>query len=588
MATVQTTPHIASKWPSHKVKRMGQMLIGTIVIIAIAWGGWVKLHPAEDPLTGMITAKVTRGNLVETVSATGSINAQTGAQVKIGSQVTGRIKKLNADVGSLVTAGQIIAELDLPDVQAQLNQAKDNLAIARVKQAQLLSGVQMQRTQIANAIVQANAGRNGAIAKLHSAQAAAKQQSAQTPTDIQRAVNGVAGATAALSTAHSNMVQTQAGAELQIANSQQQVNQAQATALNSGSDLKRQQALLEKGYVAASLVEKAQATDTVNKSQIISAQQNLTLVKQKITADLQAGKDQITQAEQNVKTSQSALVSAQAGKYLDTVKQADVGNARASLTQGDADLAIANGNAAQNGLKQQDILQSQAAVRASQEQVAVAQAQMDKTSIRSPISGTVLQMAAQQGETLAAGLSSPTVIVVADLKRLQVDAYVDETDIGKVQIAQGVNVTVDAFSNQHLTGRVTKIASGSTIQSGVITYDVTVTLDNHELVLKPDMTASVTIETGKQTGVLLVPSEGIKTGTDGLAVNVVANKNGKSSIEKRTVTTGGTDGVNTEILTGLKEGEIIILAGQSAGTDDKKSGSPFGMGGKGGGGGPPR
>ena len=71
------------------------------------------------------------------------------------------------------------------------------------------------------------------------------------------------------------------------------------------------------------------------------------------------------------------------------------------------------------------------------------------------------------------GLSAPTLIVVADLNRLQVDAYVDETDIAKVHLGQEADITVDAFPKRPFRGKVTKVASGSTIQNGVITYDVT-------------------------------------------------------------------------------------------------------------------
>jgi multidrug efflux pump subunit AcrA (membrane-fusion protein) len=127
-----------------------------------------------------------------------------------------------------------------------------------------------------------------------------------------------------------------------------------------------------------------------------------------------------------------------------------------------------------------------------------------------------------------------------------VDAYVDETDIGKVALGQSVTVTVDAFPGQSFSGRVTKIASGSTIIQAVITYDVTAALDaNNKNSLKPDMTASVTIQTGTRSGALLVPSEAIKTSTKGVTVNVL-NK-AKTATEARKVTLGGTDGVNTEI-----------------------------------------
>lgn len=559
-------------------------LVPTLLLTLVAGGGgwwaWRSTHPTASPTAGLITASVKRGDLIEAVSATGSVTAQTGAQVKIGSQITGRIKKLSADVGSQVKAGQVIAELDLPDIQAQLRQARANLAVAQVKLLQQESGVAMQQTQLSSAITQAEAGQTSAKARLTSAQAAADLQRVQTPSEIERTQNGVASAVASLATARSNLAQTTAGTQLQVANTQQQVNQAQASATNSALFLKRQQQLLVDGFVAASVVDQAQANASVDRSLVIGAQQNLVLVEQKNTADLQAGRDLLTQAEQGVKTANAALTVAQAGTFLNTVKRADVGDARAALREGVALLRTAQGNSTQNLLKQQDVSQARAAVQVAEAQVAYAQAQADKTVIRSPITGTVLQLASQQGETLAAGLSSPTLIVVADLNRLQIDTYVDETDIGKVRLKQPCTVTVDAFSGRSFPGHVAKIASGSTIQQGVITYDVTVALDSLDAKypLKPDMTASVTIQTGTRTGVLLVPSEAVKNSTSGVRVTVLTTKDGQAKTTSRTVTTGATDGVSTEILTGVREGDIVVLAGALKVVAATKSGSAFGMG----------
>src|ERR1051326_4173405 len=145
-------------------------VIGLAALAGGGWFGWQKLHPADNALAGLITAKVTRGDLNETVSATGSVTAQTGAMVKIGSQITGRIKRLYADVGSQVKAGSVIAELDLPDIQAQLNQAQANLAAARTRLAQQISGVGMQRAQTSGAVIQAQAQVSSSRAKLAAAQ----------------------------------------------------------------------------------------------------------------------------------------------------------------------------------------------------------------------------------------------------------------------------------------------------------------------------------------------------------------------------------------------------------------------------------
>jgi RND family efflux transporter MFP subunit len=565
-------------------------VIVILVVAVVAVSLWRRTHPAEDATANMITAPVTRGSLIETVSATGSVTAQTGAEVKIGSQITGVIKRLYADVGSQVKAGQLIAELDLPDLRAQLNQAQASLALATTKLQQTESGVGMTDTQVREAVAQAQAGVTSAQAKLAAAQAASRQQIVQTPSDVRKAQTSLASAKAALSTAQSTLTQTEAGANLQVANAKEQLTQAQANSTNANLNLKRQQALLAKGFVAASVVDQAQATATVNQSLVGAAQQNVQLVQQKVTADLQTARDAVSQAKQNVAAAQASLSAARAETYTSAARIADVTDAQAAALQSTQSLRVATGNLAQITLKQQDVQQARDAVRQAQAQVAYNQAQLAKSYIRSPISGTVLQLAAQQGETLAAGLSAPTLIIVADLNRLQVDAFVDETDIGSVKIGQPAQVVVDAFPKHAFQGVVSKIASGSTIQNGVVTYDVTVSIkQDRRHQLKPDMTASVTIQTGEIDNALLVPSVAVQVGVHGSTVNTVVKKNGQTSIVPVRVQTGGTDGVNTEIRSGLTEGQTIVEAGASQGGGFRGPANPFGPqqrgGGRGGGGG---
>ena len=556
--------------------------IAVLALAGAGWWGWVKTRPAADSNAGQtLTAVASRGDLVESITATGSVTAQTGAQVKIGSQITGRIKKLNADVGTYVHANDVIAELDLPDIEAQYNQAQANLTAAQTKLQQQITGLPLQEAQTRNSVTQAQADVNRATARLQSAQAAASLQNSMTPTTIARAQSDVARAQATLSTALSAQKQVEASVNLQRETAQEQLNQAQANQANYDANLKRQQSLLAEGYVPQATVDAAVAQASVNRSQIASAQQNIGLVQAKVAADRQAAADNVTQARQNLDAARQALVAAKAGTYTDASRLADVNDAKAQLRQAQAALQAAFANVPQNTLKQQDIQQARDAMKAAEAQVAYQKAQFDKTLIRSPINGTVLQLASQQGETLAAGLSSPTLIVVADLKRLQVDVFVDETDIGKVRIGQEAQVQVDAFPKAKFMGKVTKVASGSTIQQGVVTYDVTVAIEDPKHRLKPDMTANVTIQTGKRTNVVLVPAEAVKVGKNGSTVSVMIKKDGKMEPEARPVKTGASDGVNTQIVEGVNEGDTIVRAGLQDPTKKQAGGasSPFGAGG---------
>ena len=326
------------------------------------------------------------------------------------------------------------------------------------------------------------------------------------------------------------------------------------------------------------MVDQAQQAATVSKSQVLSARHSLDLVNQKNTADLQAANDGVSLAQQGVETARSGLQVAQGGKYSTASREADVADAEASVRIAQTNIQLSVGNLTSNAVRAQDVAQAREAVAQTAAQVVASSAQVQKTFIRTPISGTVLQLATQQGETLAAGLSAPTLIIVADLKRLEVDAYVDETDIGKVQNGQTATVTVDAYPNQVMTAKVVKVASGSTIQQGVVTYGVTLYLDPNKLILKPDMTASVTIVTGKRTAVLIVPSVAIQVSLSGNGLRVLNTKNGKQTISLVKVVVGGTDGVNTEIVSGVAEGQAIVLAGGQP-TKSPPANSAFGGGG---------
>lgn len=497
----------------HKIRRrkIMSLLVGVVVIAVLAGIIVDKAKHKKSDNTGITLGQATITTISQKISATGSVTAQTGAEVKIGSQVTGRIKQLDADVGSHVRAGQIIAELDLPDVRAQLVQAQANLSSAQLKLQEQLSGVSLQHTTTASGITQAKAS---------------------------------------LASAKATYNQAVATANLQISAAQAAVKQAQASAKNARALATRESQLLSKGYIAAQDVETAQSQADVADAQLDSAQQNLNVVKAKTATD--------------VETARSAVNNAAAG------------------------LSSANAGTAQNTIKGQQVAEARSAVIQARAQVAVAQAQFDKTIIKTPISGTIVTLDAQQGETIAAGLSAPTLVQVVALDRLQVDAYVDETDIGNVHVGQEATVSVDAYPNRKFRGHVTKVASVATMQQNVVTYDTTVALDNPGGLLKPDMTATVELVVGQRDNVVAVPIEAVKSGKKGQIVYVVT-KPGVDPTPRR-VMTGISDDTMTEITRGLKGDETVVLAGYPKVDfmgNNKQGGSrgtpsPLGMGGGGG------
>jgi multidrug efflux pump subunit AcrA (membrane-fusion protein) len=177
------------------------------------------------------------------------------------------------------------------------------------------------------------------------------------------------------------------------------------------------------------------------------------------------------------------------------------------------------------------------------------------TVLRSPIAGVIASVATQEGETVAAGLSAPTFVTIVDLERLQVNAYVDEVDIGKVATGQKAVFTVDAFPARDFSARVAAIYPTATIQDNVVKYIVALDIDDvYAGLLRPEMTASVRIELEARS-VLAVPVRAIRQDAARSIVYVL----NRDRPEMRRVRVGWREGAWVEVTDGLAEGERILL-----------------------------
>lgn len=235
---------------------------------------------------------------------------------------------------------------------------------------------------------------------------------------------------------------------------------------------------------------------------------------------------------------------------------------------------------------------------------------LDYASICSPIDGVVLSREVDEGQTVAASFNTPTLFSIAnDLTQMQVEANIDEADIGLVKDKQRVEFTVDAYPNAKFNGEVTEIRLQSTISSNVVTYTVIVKAPNPDKKLMPGMTANITIFVEEANNVLLAPMKAIQFRPDSTALNSYM-KNGPKPIGKPNmpappsqigkndsnfrktevwisrnnliipiqVETGVSDGVLIEIKSGLSEGEDVITSlNEAKGTSSEptQSGSPF-------------
>lgn len=214
--------------------------------------------------------------------------------------------------------------------------------------------------------------------------------------------------------------------------------------------------------------------------------------------------------------------------------------------------------------------QAKEQVASSKENVQRAQTNLGYATITSPIDGTVISKSVEEGQTVAASFNTPELFTIAkDLTNMQVVANVDEADIGNVKEGDRVTFTVDAYPDDTFEGTVKQVRLEATTTNNVVTYEVVISASNADLKLKPGLTANVTIYTQERSGVLAVANKALRftptketVGKDMKIVdckgkNKVWTLNG-NTLTAHPVTIGQSDGINTEITKGLKQGDKIV------------------------------
>jgi RND family efflux transporter MFP subunit len=201
------------------------------------------------------------------------------------------------------------------------------------------------------------------------------------------------------------------------------------------------------------------------------------------------------------------------------------------------------------------VSESRARLEKARRDAAVVETDLNYAVIRSPITGTVASVTTQEGETVAASFSTPTFATIIEDGALELIALVDETDIGNVALGNPVSFTVESFPALEFAGRVERIAPKGTIISGVVNFEVMISIDSPVEQLKPDMTTNVSIRTAEREA-LVLPSAAIQKDDSGRYVWV--EKNGE--LQRRTVTVGARDAGITEIREGVVAGDRVLLS----------------------------
>jgi len=229
---------------------------------------------------------------------------------------------------------------------------------------------------------------------------------------------------------------------------------------------------------------------------------------QQARANLSQTQANLTKAESDLEQRKVQLQDAQQ-KYTRAKELA----ARSLLPQSDLDSAKVAVDMAQAALASQQatVTQARAAVSQSQASVNQNQVNLDHTVIAAPIDGIVTQRNVDVGQTVAASMQAPTLfIIAADLTKMQVNANIDEADVGRIRPAQHVTFRVDAYPTETFEGNVSQIRLQPVVVQNVTTYGTVIDVPNAQLKLKPGMTANVKIEIAKRSDALRIPNAALR------------------------------------------------------------------------------
>lgn len=291
----------------------------------------------------------------------------------------------------------------------------------------------------------------------------------------------------------------------------------------------------------------------------------------------------LEQAEAQLSLSRASVAEAEA-----TLEEARVDERRSSAlrergtsAQAELDAAIAVRKRAEAKLAY-----ARASVRQAEASVLQARTRLEKTVITSPINGVVLERSIEPGNTVAASFQTPVLFLLAeDLKAMELHVSMDEADVGMVEAGQPATFTVDAWSGRMFSAEVLKVHLYPSVENNVVTYTTVLSVDNNEGLLKPGMTATATIETGRREDVLRVPNMAFRftppatdSGGGGLfshpGARAGANRSGPSNTiwvlrdgvpTRVVVQTGASDGRYTELPGDeVAEGDEVITGMQSA------------------------
>lgn len=531
------------------------------IIIAVLW--YMFGASKQAPQT---TLKVERGSLAQEVNVTGKTKPV--QSVDLAFERSGKVSKVNADVGDTVTAGQIIAILDQSDTAAQVAQAQAALAMQEAKLSDLERGTRPEELHIAQtAVANAQNTLDDATANLANVKAKADSDLTAAYADalgamiksLNIATNSLMVLTDMQFAHYSAYDQTSAS----IASAKAQAVLALLGGSNGGrwtNDLIASATGGAKGLVIKAQIQ--QTPDSVDEAlpagrdallkvkAVLDSMPTAPLLTSTEATNLNTEKNNVTNETIIAVTKQETITAQKA------LNQNTVAAANSTVTTASNVLASARDTLAlkQAGATEQEIAAQRAQVQQAQANLQSAKVQLDKTVLNAPFAGIVTKQNAKVGQIVSA--QTPMVFLLADAG-YEIEANVPEVDIGKIAKNNAVHITFDAFPQEKFEGNITLIDPAETVVDGVANYKITVIAPKAEGRLKGGLTANLSIETVRKENVLILPQFAIIENDQGTFVR----KAGVSSADIPVrIGIRSQDG-RVEVVSGVQEGEDVLNIG---------------------------
>lgn len=580
-----------------------------LLVTAVGGGALVARSNSAAPKAEVRTASVTRGNVTQTVTVSGSVNAL--GQARLAFKTGGRLAQIYVSVGQGVTPGQPLAKLDTTDLETALATAQQNLANAQATyQKQLLAAADTRRALEDTEKSTANdiAAAQNTLNKIRTNYAAAKTNftslSSASFTDLvayrtgidslrtltQQAItdlsiygtSDVNSARTSLNSADASLANAQvygtgllAGAMADHTASRDALLSAVAqfdTAVAAGTDASAAVAAYQTAQLNynVTLAKLQSAIDTVT-GQVAAAQTSVnsaiaslnSATSRPITAfdaartTLSAAQTSFTNQSTVVATARTKLT--QAGTPLGTVSDAVNGSLLSAMTgvtsaQDRSATSLRNAQSAVANIPF-NLQSAQVSVDNANNAIATAKSNLDNAVLVAPAAGIVASIANQVGEFVTGSNTNNAFMVLTNTTAMMLHGTVGESDVAKLKLGQVANITVDALGGARMTGRIASLDPVATISQGVPVYGVDIAIDVPAAGLKAGMSGAGSVIIASKQNVLIIPNTVIRTVAGRRGVQVL--KDGE--IVDTAVQLGLANETVTEVVSGLDEGDTVVI-----------------------------